>query len=324
MTTGTDVRAWIHSFRHLVKLTVCTFGWKDDRVSFILFRGLSPTLKSLSLYCSSAPFPEIFNLISSFPLLGDLELKRGDRWRNIDGRDIPSIPSKPTASSDLEGDYRPIGRGPLCLPDRSRLSRIIISRPVEDAKTVMDLVSKCSDTLESLCVEYVPFGAFPSAWLPRSINTLPLPVVKVETGSECHIPSISPGPQSSKMWSSWLGTPVFNGSPRRSKPPYPNPFGRFQFTHTEPASWLGKRGGNGRTLTASWSNCGLHILYFRRSCAVTGCKCPHQTCCRNSRVGGSAPSLEVTGRNKDDDDPKVVHLPYVNIFLGFLPPLYLR
>ena len=167
MTTGTDVRAWIHSFRHLVKLTVCTFGWKDDRVSFILFRGLSPTLKSLSLYCSSAPFPETFNLISSFPLLEDLELKHGDRWRDIDGRDIPSIPSKPTASSDLEGDYRPIGRGPLCLPDGSRLSRIILSRPVEDTKTVMDFVSKCSDTLESLCVEYVPFGVFPSAWLPR-------------------------------------------------------------------------------------------------------------------------------------------------------------
>ena len=122
------------------------------------------------------------------------------------------------------------------------------------------------------------------------------------------------------MWSLWLGTPVSNGSPRRSKPPYPNPFGRFQFTHTGPASWLGKRGGNGRTLTASWSNCGPHILYFRRSCAVTGCKCSHRTCCRSSRVGGSAPSLGVTGRNKDDDGPRVVHLPYVNIFLGFLPP----
>ena len=156
---GTEARAWIHSFHHLVELTVCTFGWKEVRASFTPFRGLAPTIKSLSFHCRSVAFLEIFGLICSFPLLEDLELRHWGRWRDIGGRDTPSTPTKPTGFPDLDGDQCPIGRELSCLPDGLRLSRIIISRPDEDTKTVMDLVSKCSDTLESLCVEYVSFGA---------------------------------------------------------------------------------------------------------------------------------------------------------------------
>lgn len=159
---GTDMHAWINFFRHVVTLEVGTAGCGDGRVPLIQFRGLSPTLRSLSLCCTAVPPPEIFNIICSFPLFEDLTLDHEDRQSVVDGWDIPSTSPKLIGSLELYGENCSFIRGLLGLPDGLRFSKIKMTRPTEDAKSAMDLVSKCSDTLEFLYFGYFPLSTFPS------------------------------------------------------------------------------------------------------------------------------------------------------------------
>ena len=156
--TSVAARDWVHSFCRIVKLTV-NLGWDDHTgVSLAQLCGLSLTLKSLELQHCSIPILEAIAFICSFPLLEDL------RWcysstvaeNDANERDAPSTSPKLTGSLRLIGCY--LTRAMLNLP--GGLHFILTLCPVGDARSTMDLVSRCSDTLESLCVGYDFSGVF--------------------------------------------------------------------------------------------------------------------------------------------------------------------
>ena len=153
---------WIRAFSGLVRLEVDVISCGNDEKILVPLRGLSPTLKSLHLYYgSSALFSEIFGLVCSFPLLEDLTLlSLGNN--KIDVWDIPSTSPKLTGCLDLNtaDGMRPTLRRLLELPGGLRFSKIVITCFDEDVEPVMDLVSECSDTLESLSMTYHNIGAF--------------------------------------------------------------------------------------------------------------------------------------------------------------------
>lgn len=145
--------ACIRSFRSVVELEVVTLGW-DGRTSLAPLHGLSPTLKSLSLRYRHLPLSEVLNLICSFPLLEDLALNHFSLNGDSKGWDVPSTSPKLTGTLALDNNHPPIVRGLLSLPNGLHFSKITLYRPVEDAGSVMELVSRCSGTLESLGVGY--------------------------------------------------------------------------------------------------------------------------------------------------------------------------
>ena len=158
-----DARPWVHSFNNIIDLQVVTVGLSDHRISFTQFHGLSPTLKSLHLFYSFALLSEVLDFICSFPLLEDLSLC-SVRFRAIDNADKwndPSTSPKFTGSLLLSGSNHIITRKLLDLPGGLRFSKIRVRYPIEECNLIQELVSACSDTLESLCVE-VYRGASPT------------------------------------------------------------------------------------------------------------------------------------------------------------------
>jgi len=159
----------IRAFSGLVRLQVDVRGKSTysllygdgEKISFVPLRGLSPTLKSLHLSCSfSAPTSEIFGLVCSFPLLEDLSLvcpgsSEDDRW------DTPLTSPRFTGCLDLDmiGEIGPAVRRLSELPSGLHFSRISMTCYDNDVELTMDLLSKCSDTLEYLGICYRP-GAF--------------------------------------------------------------------------------------------------------------------------------------------------------------------
>ena len=157
--TAENVLAWIHSFRHLVELWLCTSGLDNDQVSLTKLRGLSPTLRSLSFsLIVSLPFSEILGLICSFPLLEDLYLYHASK-RDDETWETPSTSPKLTGTLELAGYTSSIARGLLAFPNSLNFSKISVVLSVPDAQITMELISKCSGTLESLSIGY--WGAFP-------------------------------------------------------------------------------------------------------------------------------------------------------------------
>jgi len=132
-----------------------------EQISFVPLRGLSPTIKSLYLsYGSYIPFSEIFDLVYSFPLLEDLSLvclgsSEDDRW------DIPLTSPRFTGCLDLDIDHGvcPAVRRLLELPSGLHFSKISMTYGDKDVELMMDLMLKCSDTLEYLGIYYLT-GAF--------------------------------------------------------------------------------------------------------------------------------------------------------------------
>jgi hypothetical protein len=156
-----DTGGWIRTFRNFVHLHLESIDFENDnQVSLVPFYGLSPTLTSLRIMSTSS---EILELICSFPLLEDLALVflslGGDAW------DTPSTSPKLTGSLELValGAIRPAARRLLSLPGGLRFAKIDTSCLKEDVKSITDLVSRCSDTLESLKICYCIPGAFSSA-----------------------------------------------------------------------------------------------------------------------------------------------------------------
>ena len=161
---GTYAHPWLHSFCHIIELQVSA-AWKERSVPVPLY-GLSPTLKSLSLYLPSAPSAELIDFICSFPLLEDLRLHL--HFTNddtaTDGWDAPADSPELTGSLDLSGGgLRPITRRLSGLPNGLHFSRVRMTCMVDDADLTTDLVSQCCDTLESLSISHYPLSAVPSA-----------------------------------------------------------------------------------------------------------------------------------------------------------------
>ena len=156
------VCARICSFRRIQELSVSNFGWGElHSVSFVQLRGLSPTLKSLHLSTSAGtPISDIVYLICSFPSLKDLSL-HSVRESDTDVWAAPPTSPNFTGFLLLKGENRFITRRLLELPDGLHFSKICVRGRVEDINpgTVMDLVLKCSGTLETLYLKYHSSGA---------------------------------------------------------------------------------------------------------------------------------------------------------------------
>jgi len=155
---GADVGNWIRTFRNVVRLQVSYM----DRTTLLPFYGLSPAIRSLSLIQVSL---DAFDLACSFPLLEDLSLVALYPKKDGDGWTIPPTSPKLTGALNLRmfGKASSVTRRLLDLPGGLHFSNITATFPNEDAKSVADLVSACSGTLEFLTLRFRPQGAFPSA-----------------------------------------------------------------------------------------------------------------------------------------------------------------
>jgi len=157
-TADPDVGSWIRTFHRVVTLRMNSLGCDDSRISLVQLHGLSPNLKSFHLIHSSLPLSEIFSFICSFPLLEDLGFYTTSR-NDTGGWDIPSTSPKLTGSLRIMGIIQSAARRLCDLPGGLRFSKITVSCSKRDVQSLMDLVSRCSGTLESFSVSYYPSSA---------------------------------------------------------------------------------------------------------------------------------------------------------------------
>ena len=163
-TAGTSALAWVRALCHIVELGIFSVVWDDSPFSLIQLHGLFPALKSFSLSRSYIPPPELLDIICSFPLLKDLgvylrpTLDTTTAW----GWSPPSTLPELTGTLRLNGKVRFVVRGLLGLPKFFRFREIALTCFINDADLTMDLVSKCSKTLETLTVGFLPTSTFSS------------------------------------------------------------------------------------------------------------------------------------------------------------------
>ena len=170
---------WIRAFSGVKSLDVDNDDqyFDSSEVSLTPFYKFSPTLKSFRVAPVVLSSPGLFDLILSFPLLEDLTLVGYDEsGPNDDEPDWPQtiIPSTlPTFTGSLElyviEGVGNIARQLLDLPNGLHFRKLALSRYcVDDLRWMMELVSKCSHTLESLDITY--------AFRRMSIRALSLPM----------------------------------------------------------------------------------------------------------------------------------------------------
>ena len=156
-TTEAGADNWIRAFRNVVHLRLENL----DPASLVPFHGLSPAVRGLRL---SYTTPDVFGLVCSFPFLKHLALVALHPESDADRYNTPSTSPKLTGSLDLGmfGSARPVIRRLLDLPDGLHFSKITMLFVNDDVESATDLVSSCSDTLESLVILCLPLSAFPS------------------------------------------------------------------------------------------------------------------------------------------------------------------
>ena len=160
VSAGTDVGGWISTFYNVTHFHFDRVPWADHPLT--PFFGFSPAVRSLSLAATSSEF---FDLVCSFPLLEDLTLidfcpEGGTVWWSA-----PSTSPKLTGSLYLAvmGGIHSTIRRLLDLPDGLRFAEITVTCISKDFGSVTDLVSRCSNTLETLEIRCFLTGVFPSA-----------------------------------------------------------------------------------------------------------------------------------------------------------------
>ena len=155
-TRDLDASGLIRTFCNVVHLQFDHFTCADNRALLATFHGFSHTVKSLRLASTSL---EVFDLVYSFPLLEDLALvsllyNGGD---TVGQRASSTSPTSPKLTGSLElkeiWGIQALTRKLLDLPDGLRFTRITVSCPEGNYEPVMDLVSRCSETLESLVID---------------------------------------------------------------------------------------------------------------------------------------------------------------------------
>ena len=146
---------WLHYFCHVKELRMANI-LPDNSIpaSFVQLHGFSPTLKLLHLFYVSVPLPEILDLICSFPLLEDLCLQLVTTRGDAGGRDTPSTSPRLTGCLTVVDLPPPVMRGLLDLPNGLHFAQITASCHVANTGSVADLISRCSDTLESLTIAF--------------------------------------------------------------------------------------------------------------------------------------------------------------------------
>ena len=158
---------WIQTFSGVKSLDVDTGDQylRAAAVSLAPFCKFPPTLKSLYVGAIILPYPGLFDLILSFPLLEDLGLAGYDEPA-LDGSGLHGpqtiVPStSPVFTGTLEfrrlegaGD---IARQLLDLPNGLHFRKLTLAWDdrAEELQWMMELVAKCSHTLQSLDVTYV-------------------------------------------------------------------------------------------------------------------------------------------------------------------------
>ena len=152
---GADARAWFHSFNKITRLFVNTVEWDTARgTTLIPLHELSPSLKSLQISRRSIPSPKVLDLICSFPLLEDLQLHSLGTEKDTDHWVVPSASPKFAGYLHLTGKNHFIARRLLDFPDGLHFSKVLVRCYIGDAESASGLVAKCSNTLETLFVEY--------------------------------------------------------------------------------------------------------------------------------------------------------------------------
>jgi len=151
---------WIHTFHNVEHLQLSCL----NQASLIPFYRLSPAVRSLHL--TYGPF-KVFDLICSFPLLEDLALVALYPKSDADEWNIPLTSPKLTRHLELRtfGRTAHVTRGLLDLPGGLHFSKISAVFFHNDTESVTDLVSRCSNTLESLPLLYCPSSVFCSAFV---------------------------------------------------------------------------------------------------------------------------------------------------------------
>jgi hypothetical protein len=155
----TDEGGWICTFHNLVHLYLESHN-RGKGGSLTPFHGISPALRSLHLICTS---PDALDLICSFPLLEDLAMfnfiQGGDVWNT------PPTSPKLTGSLGLSkfGRIQPVARRLLSLPNGLHFTKITVALD-QGIQSVVDLVSRCSYTLESINIYYSTPGMSSSAF----------------------------------------------------------------------------------------------------------------------------------------------------------------
>ena len=171
MAADAEEGGWIHTFSRVVNLEVDSSKLypNDSEVSLAPFQGLSSTLKHLSVIFTRLPYRQIFGLIRFLPLLEDLVLtvygiaNNDDLYVPRTPTAIPS-PSSPAFTGTLAlimlGGMEPAARGLLDLQNGLHFRNITLTCFREDdIRWINALTVECSDTLESLGVNGILFGA---------------------------------------------------------------------------------------------------------------------------------------------------------------------
>jgi len=154
----------ISSFCGVVHLDMNAGRWSNECVTLVPLQGLSPVLRSLCLI-TALPDSEIFGFICSLPLLEDLEFRSLGRVQR-DGRwTTPLTSPRLTGTLDLRGvmeGIQRITRRLLDLPNGLHFTTIAVAwLTKEDVTSTTNLVSRCSDTVQSLEVISCFSGTFP-------------------------------------------------------------------------------------------------------------------------------------------------------------------
>ena len=181
---------WLTGFVHIVHLGVETRekeAFEEPLVSLAPFHRFSPTIKSLRLGSTAIPPSWISKFILSSPLLEDLTVTTyGVSVDDGNGSDDPSTvlhpPNPPafTGSLDLPLGRRikPIASRLLSMPGGIHFRKLTLECCCEeDLLVITALVRECSRTLESLNINFSPFGMSirhlgPRHWLTSVFSRL--------------------------------------------------------------------------------------------------------------------------------------------------------
>ena len=140
----------------------------ESAVSLVPLHGFSPALRSLGVTFSPHPASPIFDLAYSFPLLEDLSVVTDYWFSGDDGFDRqetavqPSDPPALTGSLELSavGGMDPIASRLLSIPSGLKFRELkLLWNREGDILSTIELVEKCSSTLESLRIQSKLNGA---------------------------------------------------------------------------------------------------------------------------------------------------------------------
>jgi len=163
LVTASDAEegGWIRAFSGVVSLVVDsgTQNFRPSEASLAPFFKFSPSLNSLRIRHIVLPFPQVFDLIPSSPLLEDLGLKgRNESRFNEDDPYRPQTvvsPTSPVFTGTLEfhilGGAGNAARRLMDLPNGLHFRNLALTWDCkEDHWWITELVAKCSHTLQSL------------------------------------------------------------------------------------------------------------------------------------------------------------------------------